>query len=253
MDEAEADLLPEQKAARARALVRAGKNVAMVGDGINHAPVLSEASVGAAVGSGTDVARESADVVLLGNDLSRLVETVRVARRCRGIIWFNFAGMLLVDGVGVSLAAFGLLNPLLAAFIHVSSALAFILNSAWLLPAASGPRRGKMPRRHRPRPSRRRQRDGAANGKRASAAAGAVRGGLKPLPRRNGSRRLPAFPRFGGQCTTTVKSGDGRADKTLRPWAVIILRGRNHDNAACPEMGAVGLVRRARRAQESYR
>jgi Cd2+/Zn2+-exporting ATPase/Cu+-exporting ATPase len=61
------------------------------------------------------------------------VETLQVARRCRRIIWFNFAGTLLVDSLGMGLAAFGMLNPLFAAFIHVSSELAFILNSARLL------------------------------------------------------------------------------------------------------------------------
>ena len=89
------------------------------------------------MGSGTDVARESADVVLLGNDLLKFVETLQIARRCRRIIWFNFAGTLLVDSIGMGLAAFGMLNPLFAAFIHVSSELAFILNSARLLPTAS--------------------------------------------------------------------------------------------------------------------
>ena len=84
--------------------------------------------------SGTDVARESADVVLLGNDLSKLVETLRIARRAKGIIMFNFAGTLVVDALGVGLAAFGMLNPLLAALIHVVSELTFILNSARLLP-----------------------------------------------------------------------------------------------------------------------
>ena len=89
------------------------------------------------MGSGTGVARESADVVLLGNDLLKFVETVQVARRCRRIIWFNFAGTLAVDSIGMGLAAVGMLNPLFAAFIHVSSELAFILNSARLLPGVS--------------------------------------------------------------------------------------------------------------------
>jgi len=86
------------------------------------------------MGSGTDVARESANVVLIGNDLSRLVTTVLIARHCRSIIMQNFYGTLIVDTIGVGLAAIGLLNPLLAAFIHVSSEMTFILNSARLLP-----------------------------------------------------------------------------------------------------------------------
>jgi Cu+-exporting ATPase len=127
------DLLPEQKALEVAAHTQRGRIVAMLGDGINDAPALMKATVGVAMGSGTDVARESADVVLIGNDLEKFVETVRIARRCRAIIFQNFYGTLAVDSVGIALAAAGLLNPLLAAFIHVTSELTFILNSTRLL------------------------------------------------------------------------------------------------------------------------
>jgi Cd2+/Zn2+-exporting ATPase/Cu+-exporting ATPase len=134
IDEVCAELMPQQKQQYVEALQRDGQTVAMIGDGVNDAPALAQASVGVAMGSGTAVAMESADVVLIGSDLGKFVETVRIARRCKRIIWQNFAGTLVVDGLGVSLAALGLLNPLLAAFIHVASELTFILNSTRLLP-----------------------------------------------------------------------------------------------------------------------
>jgi Cd2+/Zn2+-exporting ATPase/Cu+-exporting ATPase len=137
VDEIVSGLLPEGKLRYVQQMIEKGHKVAMVGDGINDAPALMQASVGVAMGSGTDVARESADVVLIGSDLSKLVETLQTARRCRRTIMQNFVGTLVVDTIGVGLAAFGFLNPLLAAFIHVSSEMAFILNSARLLPPVS--------------------------------------------------------------------------------------------------------------------
>jgi len=135
VDEVRTELLPEEKVEWVRDLRLGSNYVVMLGDGVNDAPALLEADVGVAMGSGTDVARESADVVLLGNNLLRFTEVLKVARRCRNIIYANFAGTLLVDGVGVLLAAFGMLNPVFAALIHVSSELLFIGNSARLLPS----------------------------------------------------------------------------------------------------------------------
>ena len=134
LDEVHAELMPHQKQQHIELLQRDGHLVAMIGDGVNDAPALAQAAVGVAMGSGTAVAMESADVVLIGSHLGKFVETVRIARRCKQIIWQNFAGTLVVDGLGVALAAIGLLNPLVAAFIHVASELTFILNSTRLLP-----------------------------------------------------------------------------------------------------------------------
>ncbi|MDR0366721.1 MAG: cadmium-translocating P-type ATPase [Bifidobacteriaceae bacterium] len=135
IDDVRAGLLPDQKLTAIDAERAAGHRLAMVGDGINDAPALARADVGIAMGSGTDIAQDSADVILISSDLHDLVLTIHTARRARKIVMFNFIGTIAVDLVGMTLASLGFLSPVLAAFIHVGSETAFVLNSARLIPA----------------------------------------------------------------------------------------------------------------------
>ncbi len=132
VDEVYAEMLPAEKLERVRALMRSGKKLAMVGDGINDAAALTEATVGIAMASGTDVTLESADMTLMNNNLMKIAETIRISRQCMRVIMFNFWGTVIVDICGISLAFAGYITPLGAALIHVISELTFILNSARL-------------------------------------------------------------------------------------------------------------------------
>jgi cation transport ATPase len=124
-----AQVLPHEKAERVRALQRQEKRVAMVGDGINDAPALMQADVGLAIGAGTDIAIESADVVLVGERLTAVVDAYHIARRTYRKTVQNLSLAFSFNGVGVPLATTGLIAPVWAMAAMAASVSAVLANS----------------------------------------------------------------------------------------------------------------------------
>lgn len=124
----EASLLPSQKAEKVREAQTRGA-VGVIGDGINDAPALATASVGIAMGSGTDLAKETADVSILRNDLRQIPWLIRLARATRRTIRGNLAWAFCYNAVGLILAVQGMLTPILAALAMVASSLFVVCNS----------------------------------------------------------------------------------------------------------------------------
>jgi Cu2+-exporting ATPase len=118
IDEAVGGLLPEQKAEYVRRMQAAGSVVAMVGDGINDAPALAAADVGISIAGSTDVALETADVVLLSGGLARIEKAFQISDQAMSSVRQNLGIIIVPNAIAIALGAFGLIGPPLAAIIN---------------------------------------------------------------------------------------------------------------------------------------